>query len=86
MEKKKEKKKEIIMKGFVLASIWTIIILSILYLTHNMWSFGINEIVTHAGGDQFTILLAQTTFVVLVFAVIGAIWFYRGVRESLYQW
>lgn len=74
------------MKGFVVASIWTVVILSILYLTHFMWSWAINEIVTNAGGDQLTVLLAQTIFVVLIFGVIGAIWFFRGHGEALYRW
>jgi len=51
-----------------------------------MWSFGINQIVTHAGGDAVTALFAQAIFVVLAIAVISGIALYRQRPEIDYSW
>jgi hypothetical protein len=74
------------MKGFVVALVWSFILLGILSITHPMWAFAINSIVTSAGGDQLTALTVQIVFVVLALGVVAAIWIFRGEKENMYYW
>lgn len=74
------------MKGQIVPLLWTFVLLAILYATHPMWSWSINSIVTSAGGDQLTGLLVQLVFVLLVFAIIAAVWIFRGPKENYYSW
>jgi len=51
-----------------------------------MWSWGIETIVTQAGGDAVTVLFTKAIFVVLAIAVVGGITLYRQRPEIDYQW
>ena len=66
------------MKGFAVAMLWGFVLLLVLGLTYPIWSWSINSIVTSAGGDAFSVLLADTIFVIICIATLGAIVLYKS--------
>ena len=66
------------MKGFTVAVIWGFVVMLVLSITYPIWNWAIGFIVTSAGGDSVTVLLADIIFVIMCIAIIGAIFLYRS--------
>ena len=66
------------MKGFTVAMVWGFVLMIVLSITYPIWSFAVNHIVTAAGGDSVTVLLADAIFLIMCLAVIGAIMLHRS--------
>lgn len=66
------------MKGFSVALLWGFMMLLILGITYPVWSWAISQITTAAGGDAFSVLLADAVFVIMCLATLGAIIMYRS--------
>lgn len=65
------------MKGYSVAILWGFMMLLVLGITYPIWSFAINHITTAAGGDAFTVILADAIFVIICIATLGAVILYK---------
>ena len=68
-------------KGVLVAMLTSVFLFAVLSITFPIWSNLIGRIVSAAGGDEFTVLLANSVFFIICMSILGAIALYRNRPE-----